>query len=167
MAVPSDSDDVPVPLAAELRAAGLRWHPTAGDRFVVTDGTLDGDVFTVSDMVVEVIGEGSGGQVLGFNGTTEWALDSVPIEATLWLPREGQLRRMLGRSFRRLEVREGGFGVTIASVPGAAVGGGQSQQDGPGAAGNGGGMAEQTFEGVTATEAYGRALLFVIGRALG
>ncbi|TKV61513.1 pilus assembly protein CpaE [Nakamurella flava] len=172
MAIPSDSEDLPVPLAADLRAAGLRWQPAAGDRFVVTDGTLDGDVFTVSDMVVEVIGEGSGGQVLGFNGTTEWALDSVPLEATLWLPREGQLRRLLGRSFRRLEVHEGRFHVTVANVPGTAVtdAGPQDaepQNDGPGMTGGGGEMPEQPFEGGTATEAYGRALLFVIGRALG
>lgn len=167
MAIPSDSEDLPVPLAAELRAAGLRWQPTAGDRFVVTDGTLDGDVFTVSDMVVEVIGEGSGGQVLGFNGTTEWALDSVPLEATLWLPREGQLRRLLGRSFRRLEVHEGRFHVTIADVPGTAVTDAELLDDGPGVTGGGGETPEQPFDGATATEAYGRALLFVIGRALG
>ena len=35
--------------------------------------------------------------MLGFNGTTEWALDSLKTEQVLWLPREGQLRAEIGR----------------------------------------------------------------------
>lgn len=165
-AAPSDSDDLPVGLAAALRDAGLRWHPTAGDRFVVTDGTLDGDVFTVSDMVVEVLGEGSGAAVLGFNGTTEWALDSVPLDAALWLPREGQLRRLLGPSFRRLEAADPGYRVFVRPLP---VGGARPDR-GSGAGGDGAGhetaQGEQAFDGATAAQAYGRALLALIDRAL-
>jgi hypothetical protein len=37
--------------------------------------------------------------VLGFNGTTEWALDSVAADDALWLPREDQLRELLGGTF--------------------------------------------------------------------
>ncbi|MBK0296429.1 hypothetical protein IAE22_30675, partial [Bacillus sp. S34] len=63
-------------LAAALRDAGLRWHPTTGDRFVIDKPGVDDDVYTVSEMTVERHDYPSG-TVLGFNGTTEWALDSV------------------------------------------------------------------------------------------
>lgn len=90
---------ISVDLARRLSAAGLRWHPAAGDRFVIEQGDFDtAEVFTVSDMTVEAH-EYPTGTVLGFNGTTEWALDSVGVDETLWLPREDQLRDLLGRSF--------------------------------------------------------------------
>jgi hypothetical protein len=72
-------------LARALRTAGLRWTPEPGDRFTIDGGELAGDVFTVSEMTVEVH-EHPGGRSFGFNGTTEWALDSVDQEETLWLP---------------------------------------------------------------------------------
>lgn len=160
-----EAEDVPLSLAAELRNAGLRWKPAPGDRFVVTTGTLDGEVFTVSDMVVEVIGQGGGDPVLGFNGTTEWALDSVSMDAALWLPREAQLRRLLGRAFRRLERSADGFRVTIAggTAPSSAP---PSAEDRLGDMGDGVEPTDEVFEGVNAAEAYGRALAAVIGRAL-
>ena len=97
---------LPVPLARRLRDTGLRWEPTAGDRFVLADRDMDADVFVVSDMVADVH-QFPSGPVIGFNGTVEWALDSVGTEQTLWLPQEDQLRRLLGGTFRRLE-RDGG-----------------------------------------------------------
>lgn len=60
-----------------------------------------GDVFTISEMTVEAHSY-PGGTVLGFNGTTEWALDSVAVEDALWLPREDQLRYLLRGTFRAL-----------------------------------------------------------------
>ncbi|MGK9149053.1 pilus assembly protein CpaE [Plantibacter flavus] len=89
-------------LARALRTAGLRWTPEPGDRFTIDGGELAGDVFTVSEMTVEVH-EHPGGRSFGFNGTTEWALDSVEQEDTLWLPSEHQLRALLRGSFRSLE----------------------------------------------------------------
>ena len=93
---------ITVELAARLRAAGLRWSPSPGDRFVVADRGMDADVFVLSDMTIEVH-DLPEGRVIGFNGTTEWALDSVEHEQALWLPRESQLRELLGRTFRALE----------------------------------------------------------------
>jgi len=71
------------------------------------------DAFTVSDMTIEAHAYPTG-TVLGFNGTTEWALDSIAIEEALWLPREDQLREALRGTFERLErdVGEGGWRVT-------------------------------------------------------
>ncbi|GAA0997203.1 pilus assembly protein CpaE [Subtercola frigoramans] len=88
-------------LARALRVAGLRWQPTAGDRFVIERPGFEGDVFTVSDMTIEAQ-EFSTGTVLGFNGTTEWALDSVALDDALWLPAEHQLRALLASAFRCL-----------------------------------------------------------------
>lgn len=88
-------------LAQALRDAGLRWHPTPGDRFCIAGDEFADEVFTISEMTIEAH-EYSGTTVLGFNGTTEWALDSVAADDSLWLPREDQLRTLLGPSFRSL-----------------------------------------------------------------
>lgn len=115
---------LPVDLARRLHAAGLRWTPAPGDRFVLPDRGMDDDVFVISDMTVEVH-EFPSATVIGFNGTTEWALDSVEQHEALWLPHEHQLRGLLGGLFRSL-VRDGdgeadGWTVTLA-LPDAAAG---------------------------------------------
>jgi hypothetical protein len=93
--------------AARLRTGGLRWDPAPGDRFIVDEPEMAGQVFVVSDMTVEVHRHPQGTSI-GFNGTTEWALDSVDQRRTLWLPREDQLRALLGGTFRRLDRTPGG-----------------------------------------------------------
>jgi hypothetical protein len=103
---------VTVDLARRLRSAGLRWVPARGDRFVLPDRGMDDEVFVLSDMTVEVH-DFPGGSVIGFNGVTEWALDSVEQGEALWLPAEDQLRRMLGGLFTRLEATAEGFAVTL------------------------------------------------------
>ncbi len=95
-------------LAEQLRASGVSWHPAAGDRFVVPHRDMDDEVFVVSEMTVDVH-EFPTGPVIGFNGTTEWALDSLQQREVLWLPREDQLRELLGEQFVRLEAVSGGF----------------------------------------------------------
>jgi len=89
-------------LARELRDAGLVWTPASGDSFQIALADFEGDVFTVSDMTIEAHSYPSG-TVLGFNGTTEWALDSVALDDALWLPREEQLRELLRGTFRLLD----------------------------------------------------------------
>ena len=54
-----------------------------------------------------------GGRIIRFNGTTEWALDSIAADSVLWLPREDQLRTLLGSAFRRLEAIGDGFAVVL------------------------------------------------------
>lgn len=126
-------------LAQRLRDAGLPWSPAEGDRFVVPDRDLDDEVFVVSNMVVE-IHQRPNGQVLGFNGTTEWALDSIETDTVVWLPREEQLRVLLGRQFRALAAQSHGFVVVI-------------ERHG----------VEEQFMDVDAEQAYGAALLAVLG----
>ena len=115
-------------LAQLLRDAGLRWRPATGDRFVIPDRDMDDDVFVLSDMTIEVhdLPEGT---VIGFNGTTQWALDDVEKDEAIWLPREDQLRALLGRAFHRLE-RQGDAYVVIAALDNAeSLFGAESPED--------------------------------------
>lgn len=137
---------ISVELAGALKSAGLVWHPATGDRFTLQTGAFDGEVFTLSEMVVEAQ-ESRTGTVLGFNGTTEWALDATEASDALWLPREDQLRTLLGTSFRTLERIEQGYRVTSV-LPG--------EPEDPG-----------HYWGSDAAEAYARALLALIRRATG
>ncbi len=127
-------------LARWLRDAGLVWKPRSGDRFHIDRHELDADVFTVSELTIEAHDYPTG-TILGFNGTTEWALDSVDLGDTLWLPHEDQLRDLLRTAFRSLETVTDGYRVTL-------------ELDG----------SPQTFESVSAPEAYGLALLAVLDR---
>lgn len=136
-------------LARRLRDAGLAWAPVSGDVFqlapgssAAADGELEGDLFTVSDMTIEAHVYPTG-TILGFNGTTEWALDSVAVEDALWLPREDQLRDRLQRVFRGLERVEAAGGVTY-----------RVRVERAGSA--------QEFESDDPAEAYGLALLDLI-----
>jgi hypothetical protein len=142
---------IAVELARRLRAAGLRWTPAPGDRFVMADPAvrvragLD-DVFVVSEMTVDVA-DTPGGPLIRFNGTTEWALDSVEKADVLWLPREEQLRELLGAAFSRLDAVPGGFVVVVDRSADRASGTSE----------------EERHVDIDAECAYARALLSVIG----
>lgn len=127
-------------LARRLLAAGLNWSPMPGDRFVVDRPGVTEAVFHLADMTVEVH-DFVGGSVIGFNGVAEWALDSVSLEETLWLPREDQMRAVLDHDFVGLGVDGAGYAV-VALVDGVPT----------------------TFTHRDAEEAYGRALLEVLLR---
>ena len=99
-------------LARSLRNAGLAWTPASGDRFVISDRGMDSDVFVLADMTIEVH-EFPAGPVIGFNGTTEWALDSVEQSEALWVPVEHQLRELLGDAFAGLAPTGDGYRVTL------------------------------------------------------
>ncbi|WP_173078491.1 pilus assembly protein CpaE [Phytohabitans rumicis] len=124
--------------AGRLREAGLAWKPAAGDRFAIPDRDLDDDVFVLSNMTIEVH-ELPEGQIIGFNGTTEWALDDVEKDEAVWLPREDQLRELLGGTFRRLDRTPGGYQVTIELLG-----------------------STYDFDAAEPAEAYGEALLHLV-----
>jgi hypothetical protein len=103
-------------LATHLRDAGLTWTPTKGDWFVIPGHGLDELEFVVSDMVIETRRMALGRQMLAFNGTTEWAMDTLAASEALWLPREDQLRAVLGEAFMALEHLPGetpGYAVSL------------------------------------------------------
>jgi hypothetical protein len=133
---------IPLELAGRLRDAGLGWKPVAGDRFAIPDRDMDDDIFVLSDMTIE-IHQLPEGPSIGFNGTTEWALDDLAWDQAVWLPREDQLRELLGGTFQRLE-RDGDEYRVFATV--------------------GDGVAEFTAD--DPEKAYGYALLGLIESAL-
>lgn len=106
-----------VVLAQQLRAAGLPWEPKPGDRFVLPLPDMQDEVFILSNVIAD-IHRFENGNVIGFNGTTEWALDSVEQDDVVWLPREEQLRDLLGAAFVRLEQVNGGYAVTATAGDG-------------------------------------------------
>ena len=122
--------------AVELAARGLEWRPESGDRFFVPDRDLDDEVFVVSGMSVEVSDLPSGAE-MRFNGTVEWALDSIAQSEVIWLPREEQMRDALGERFLRLESVTGGYAVVLVD--------------------------EVRHVDIDAERAYARALLSVLG----
>ena len=95
-------------LARRLRDAGLRWQPRNGDLFLIPDRNLDDQVFAISDMTVDVKPV-PGGRLIAFNGTVEWALDSIMQWEVVWLPSEAQLRDALGGAFVSLSRRGGRY----------------------------------------------------------
>lgn len=130
---------ISVKLARELRDAGLRWEPVSGDQFVIPDRNLDGHVFSISEMTIDVR-HSPVGRLIAFNGTVEWALDAIVKTEVVWLPNEGQLRTALGAHFVALYADEAGFGC-VARIDGEP----------------------RTFSAATAAEAYGLALLARLG----
>lgn len=130
--------------ARALREAGLSWHPVSGDSFRIERPDFESDVFTVSDMAIEPH-EFDTGTILGFNGTTEWALDSLALEHALWLPREDQLRELLQGTFRSLHrLEESTYRVEVeVKVGGAAA----------------------VFDATDPADAYGAALLMLMGHS--
>jgi len=125
-------------LAKALHEHGLTWTPQEGDRFILPDRDMDGRVFTISDMVVEVR-RSPVGALIAFNGTMEWALDAIELAETVWLPREAQLRERLGDALLSLARVEAGWRCTVRI-----------------------GDELVEVEEAEADEAYGRALLAVL-----
>lgn len=103
---------ISVALARQLLATGVLWQPRPGDRFVIDREALTGDVFWISELTIELHHWGDT-SVLGFNGTTEWALDSVDLDQALWLPREDQLRELLGDRLASLRHDAPGWTVRL------------------------------------------------------
>jgi hypothetical protein len=136
--MPQDGRVLSVALARALRDAGLRWTPARGDSFVMPDRDMDSDVFVLSDMTIE-IHQFPAGPVIGFNGTTEWALDSIEQSEALWVPAEHQLRELLGDAFAGLAPTGDGYRVTLR-LDGATSG----------------------YDGHHAADAYGHALLHLL-----
>ena len=124
---------------AERLGPQLTWQPANGDRFYIPQPEIAESVFTVSDMVVELVNR-DGESRFHFNGTVEWALDSVESSAVVWLPREDQLRELVGPYFLSLDGSSAGFVVTVS---------------GPG-------RAFHTDAQSEAADAYALALLYVI-----
>jgi hypothetical protein len=105
---------IDIDVARRLQAAGLPWQPADGDWFVIDNEELRDEHFMLSSMVIERGVGRAGGPLFRFNGTTEWALDSVEQHEALWLPRADQLLTALGAAFRALaRGADGAFTVSF------------------------------------------------------
>ncbi len=135
---PHDSN-LSIDLARALRESGLVWEPRNGDLFHIPDRGFDGQLFSVSEMAVNVRTV-RGQPELAFNGTVEWALDSIRTTEVVWVPTERQLRSALGRAFIALYADEGDTFACVARI----------------------GEIPTTFVGTSASDAYGRALLALL-----
>jgi len=141
---------ISIELARALRDSHLVWRPVRGDNFCIDRVEADAEIYTLSDMTVEAH-EFSSGTVLGFNGTTEWALDSVALDDALWLPREDQLRDLLASAFVSLERVDSTEVISAVTLESSAyratalIGGEQ-----------------RSFEAPDAAESYAKALLALL-----
>lgn len=104
-------------LAARL-APYLAWAPQNGDWFFIPRAEIVDATFIVSDMVVEHVAHRDHPR-FHFNGTTEWALDSVECREVVWLPAEHQLRERLGTAFLSLDRVGEDYLVSIRGPAGA------------------------------------------------
>jgi hypothetical protein len=111
------TDLTPVEAARTLKRLGLVWQPRIGDRFMVPDRHLDEHVFTLSDMVVGMRQSIGGLPELSFNGTVEWALDSIMTSEVVWLPTEADLRDALGNAFVALYAEDDAY-VCVVRIGG-------------------------------------------------
>ena len=108
---------ITVELARSLSEGGVLWEPSPGDRFTIDQPNILGEVFWISHLTIDVH-TFKGQPLLGFNGTTEWALDSVTLDTAVWLPREDQLRELLGDRFSGLRREDGSWAVEVTGTDG-------------------------------------------------
>ncbi len=137
---------IPLPLAQELKTAGLVWRTNNYDFFAIPERGLDDRVFVLADMMAytELV---QGWPVVAFHGTAEWALDYILTSEVVWMPTEEQLREALlerlqtGGDEAEFSLEAGGDGYRLI-VP---------WHDKP-----------LFIAAPTAGEAYGRALLHLL-----
>lgn len=130
-----------VPLAKQLRRAGLVWRPALFDFFHIPDRDLDDRRFVIADMSIDIQVLADGIGAITFNGAVEWSLDYILTQDVVWLPSEAQLRDVLADRFEGLERTDDGFEVSITD-----------------------GSTSRAFRGPTAADAYGQAVLDVLTR---
>lgn len=132
-------------LARELKRAGLRWQPQAGDSFYIPDRDLDSSIFYITSMAIRVeILQGS--PAITFQGAYEWALDYILLHEVVWLPRESQLRDAIEARLTRAQPPT----LRLTSTPGGYVC--EIAHHG----------SYATFAGDDASTAYGQALLHLL-----
>lgn len=132
-------------LAQRLKEAGLVWRTTPNDFFGIPDRGLDDQIFVLSEIQAQT-DVFRGWPVVTFHGASEWALDYILSHEVVWMPREEQLRDAIfeylpKRDDTLIQLHQNGKGATlILNTP-----------DG-----------NHVFEGQSAPEAYGLALLHVL-----
>jgi hypothetical protein len=137
-------------LAQQLKAAGLQWSPANNDFFALPERGMDERVFVLSDVMsyVEIV---QGHPAVTFHGAVEWALDFVYLMDVVWMPSESQLReelerRLIGSATPALTLTSTGDGYRCDIRVGDQW---------------------LAFDAFGASEAYGLALLHLLGTTRG
>ncbi len=139
------NEPLSLPLAKQLKEAGLEQQLSPNDFFGVPDRGLDDSVFVCTDMTI-TLENIHGEPAITFHGVSEWALDHVMLTEVVWLPTEGQLRQQVAQ--RLLGQPEPA--LTLLSTP-----------DGYRCLIQSGGQIH-AFEAFGAAECYGLALLYLL-----
>ena len=146
---------ISIPLALELKAAGLAWTPRLHDFFAIPDRSLDDRLFVIGDILV-TIERLRGEQLISFDGASEWALDYVLTGEAVWMPSEEQLREMveerlaiMAQPALCLNTMPDGYRVALSWLDADSK------------------VQTLEFEAFGASDAYARALLFILQGRLG
>lgn len=131
-----------LPLAEQLKKAGLEWHPALHDTFAIPDRGLDERRFVITE-VMTYIEFFRGSPMVTFHGTAEWALDYILQTEAVWVPSETQLREMVAGYASALSLEQKPDGTTLSL-----------QLDGE----------RLQFTAADACDAYGAALLQLLWR---
>ena len=131
------------PMAQRLKQAGLKWTPRLHDFFAIPERGMDTKVFVISDLQAN-IEKLFGAEVVAFQGASEWALDYLITSEAVWMPREEQLREALLASSSEtrlnLDCTPDGCHLDVRS-----------------------GLMEMSFDAQQVGDAYGLALLHILG----
>lgn len=85
---------ISLPLARQLKQAGLVWRANVNDFFGIPDRDMDERIFVISELQAN-LDIFRGWPVVTFHGSAEWALDYILTTEVVWLPTEEQLREAL------------------------------------------------------------------------
>jgi hypothetical protein len=131
------------PMARRLKQAGLKWTPKLHDFFAVPERGMDTKIFVISDLQAN-IEKLFGAEVVAFQGASEWALDYLITSEAVWMPREEQLREALlassSETSLHLDCTPEGCHLDVRSGP-----------------------MEMSFDAQQVGDAYGLALLHILG----
>lgn len=85
---------ISLPLARQLKDAGLTWRAQLNDFFAIPDRGMDERIFVLSNLQsnLDIF---RGWPVVTFHGSAEWALDYILTTEVVWLPREDQIREVI------------------------------------------------------------------------
>jgi hypothetical protein len=134
-------------LAKDLKESGLKWQPELHDFFTIPGSDLESRIFVVSDMMID-IQQLFGHHMITFNGAVEWSLDYIMITEAVWMPRDSQLREIL-----MTQLKDGkNPNLKLFSRPEATI----CRMSYQGRA--------QSFEAKNGSDAYGKALRFLLSK---
>ncbi len=132
-------------LAKQLKKAGLVWRADLHHFFAIPDRGFDDRAFVISDMMAQ-LELMKGWPVVTFQGGVEWALDYILTKEVIWMPTEAELRQeiedvLFGEEelFLQLTLQHAGYQCEIFY---------QGEH--------------RKFTAVSAIDAYGHALLYIL-----